>query len=151
DLSVATGDVNGDGTSDIVVARGYGASPTVDVYNGKTFAQIGTGFDAFPSAFIGGVSLAAADVNGDGKADIVVGAGPGGGPNVKVVDGTNDNVLMSFFAFDPTYMGGVSVASADVNGDGKADIAVGSAGNRGPVRVFSGKDGSLLQSFFAFD
>ena len=50
------------------------------------------------------------DVNGDGIADIITGAGPGGGPNVKVVDGSNpNNQLQNFFAFDPGFLGGVYV------------------------------------------
>jgi serralysin len=67
-------------------------------------------FFAYDQSFSGGVRVAAVDVNGDGKADIVTGAGPGGGPHVKAFDGTNPgNVLESFFAFDPGFLGGVFV------------------------------------------
>src|SRR5262249_5016676 len=72
-------------------------------------------------AFPGGVSVAFGDVNADGHADIVVGAGAGT-PEVKVFDGTGGAPLMDFFAFSPSFLGGVSVAAGDINGDGHADI-----------------------------
>ena len=56
-----------------------------------------------------GASVAAADVNGDGTADIITGAGSGGGPNAKVYNGTDDSLLANFYAFDPTFLGGVFV------------------------------------------
>src|SRR4029077_12317822 len=84
--------------------------------------------------------------------DIIVGAGPSGGAHVKVFDGTNLNLLQSFFAYDAAFRGGLFVTAGDVNGDGKADIITGADSGGGPhVKVFSGADGSVLQSFFAYD
>src|SRR5581483_3849510 len=55
-----------------------------------------------------------------------------------------------FPAFNTGYTGGVSVASGDVNGDGFADVIVGSATSDSVVSVFSGKDHSLLANFTTY-
>src|SRR5262249_53443418 len=82
---VASGDVNGDGFADVGVGGDAGApGGHVQVFSGKDDSLLQS-FLAFPG-FAGGVRVAAGDVNGDGKADIIVGAGPGAGPHVKVFD-----------------------------------------------------------------
>ena len=99
--------------------------------------------------FTGGVTVASADVNKDGIADIIVGAGPGGGPHVRIYDGIDGSELSSFYAYNPGFTGGVFVAGGDTNQDGYADIIVGAGG--GPhVRVMDGKSGVQIKAFFAY-
>ncbi len=113
-------------------------------------------FFAYDPAFPGGVSVAAGDVTGDGVADIITGAGPGGGPHVRafsLVGGVVTEVA-SFFAYDPAFPGGVSVAAGDVTGDGVAEIITGAGPGGGPhVRAFSLAGGVVTEvaSFFAYD
>lgn len=151
-VRVATGDVNGDGVGDIVTGTGPGSGPRVRVFDGSSLAPV-YDFFAYDPLFTGGVFVAAGDVTGDGKAEIITGAGPGGGPHVRIFDGSNAAPLSSgFFAYDPSFSGGVRVAGGDVNGDGIADIITGAGSDVSHVRVFDGTDTSKhLHDFFAFD
>jgi uncharacterized repeat protein (TIGR01451 family) len=150
-VRVAVGDVNGDGVPDVITGPGPGGGPHVKVFSG-TDGSLLTQFFAFDAAFTGGVFVAAGDVDGDGRADVIVGAGPGGGPHVKVFSGADGAILNSFFAYAATFRGGVTVAAGDVNRDGKADLVTGAGPGGGPhVKVFSGADVTVLGSFFAFD
>ena len=104
---------------------------------------------AFFPGFGGTVRVASADVNGDDVADYIAGAGPGGGPRVKVVDGKTGATLADFFAFEPGFTGGVNVAAGDVTGDGKADVVVSADAGGGPrVAVFDGSGFRRVADFF---
>ena len=147
---VATGDVTGDGVDDVATSTGPGGSANIRVFDGKTGALVRS-FFGYPPAFVGGVNVALGDVNDDGFADIVCGVGVGGGPNVRVFSGKDGVLLASFFAYPSSFLGGVRVASADLTGDGFADIICGVGSGGGPnVRVYDGRTGALLSSFFAY-
>ena len=127
------------------MVRGYDADT-----GGLLFEQL-----AFEPTFTGCVHLASVDLNGDGKPELILAAGAGGGPRLRVLDGQTGKELPgplgSFYAYSPMFTGGVEVAAADVDGDGFNDIITGAGTGGGPhIQVFSGKDGSLITSFFAF-
>ena len=84
-------------------------------------------FYAYDPWFTGGVDVAAADLTGDGVAEIITGAGPGGGPHVRAFSLAGGGVteVASFYAYDPGFPGGVHVAAADLTGDGVAEIIAG--------------------------
>jgi hypothetical protein len=154
---VAVGDVNGDAIPDIIVAPGPGMAPLVRVYDGVTGNLLAGplgGFYAYNSAFTGGVWVAAADVNGDGYADIVTGPDAGlQSPVVNVFSGAPGQTgllpaaITSFSAIgDPnsasSFRGGVRVAAGNVTGDGRPEIVT-SLGEAGApvIRVFRGDTG----------
>jgi len=96
--------------------------------------------------------VAAGDVNGDGKADIITGAGPKGGPHVTVRSGNDLSLFRNFFAYDASVTTGIYVASGDLNNDGKADIVTGvGKGLVSHTIVYSGLDNKILQSFLAYN
>ena len=148
-VRVAAGDVNGDTFIDIITGPGPGGGPHVKVFDGQTLGEVSSFFVYDPS-FSGGVNVAAGDVNGDGRADIITGAGPGGGPHVKVFSGASQAGLHDFFAFG-SFTGGVRVAAGDVNGDGCADIVTGTGAGGGHVKVFDGVSGAEIRSFLPYD
>jgi hypothetical protein len=150
-VRVALGDFTGDGRPDLVTAAGPGAGPHVKVFDGATGALLAS-FFAFDPAFQGGVFVAAGDVNGDGRADLVTGAGAGAGPHVKVFGGADGGLLASFFAFAPGFSGGVRVAVVDVTGDGVGDLVTAPGpGTPGLLRVFSASVGGEAGSGPVFD
>jgi hypothetical protein len=138
-VRVAAADVNRDTYPDVVVAPGPGGGPRVRVLDGKTGEQIAGplgNFFAFEEDFTGGLSVAGADVNGDGVPDVVVAAGQGGGPRVRVFSGADGTVLADFYAFEADFRGGMTVAAADITGDDRAELVVGAGPGSGPrVRV----------------
>lgn len=149
-VNVAVGDLNGDGVPDIAVGAGPGGDPHVRVFDGATGKEL-MSFLAFSPGFTGGVSVALGDLNGDGYADLVVGAGNGGTSHVKVYDGRTHGLIRSFLAFAPSFTGGVSVAVGDATGDGRADLVIGAGHGGGPhVVAFDGVSGELVRSFYAY-
>jgi hypothetical protein len=105
---VGGGDVNGDGRDDIIVGADAGAAPHVKVFDGIANTEI-RNFLAFAPGFTGGVRVAGGDLNGDGLDDIIVGAGPGGAPQVSIYRDVA-SPPQTFNAFAPDFTGGVFVA-----------------------------------------
>lgn len=143
---VAVGDVSGDGVDDIVVAPASGAA--------KVFMYSGAGFATKQSFFIASSivnpSVAVAPSQPGRDARVVIGYGPTNAPIVNVFNGTTGVAMSSFYAFDPSFTGGVNVATGDVNGDGIADIVTSQASGGATVRVFDGTDFSQITAFEAY-
>src|SRR5947207_1785121 len=85
-------DTNGDGIPDIIVGRGPGSLPEVKVFNGLGGALVQDYF-AYDPGFLGGIFVAAGDVNGDGKADVITGPGLGGLSFIRVFSGAGGALL----------------------------------------------------------
>ncbi|MFN6050171.1 MAG: FG-GAP repeat domain-containing protein, partial [Planctomycetia bacterium] len=149
-IRVAAGDFNNDGRSEIVAGAGPGGGPAVTILDSQTGAPRAA-FFAYDQSFTGGIYVAVKDINNDGIADIITGAGSGGGPHVKVFNGVNLQEMRSFFAYTETFTGGVSVATADINGDNIQDIVTGAGPGGGPhVKVFDGATNSILSQWYAY-
>jgi hypothetical protein len=137
-VRVALGDVTGDGMPDLVAAPGKGAIAEIRVWDGTDGADLGA-VVAFEPNFKGGVTVAAGDVDADGHKDVIVAPAGGRGPDVAVFAGDGLTSLALFPAYETDFKGGVSVAAADFDRDGDAEIVTGSGkGRASEVRVFDG-------------
>ena len=147
-VSIASGDVDGDGQEEIIVGAGSGGGPHVRIFSteGKLEGQ----FFAYAQSFRGGVDVATGDINGDKIKEIITGPGSGGGPHVRVFN-KSGAVKLQFFAYAQNFKSGVYVASGDVDGNGLDDIITGPGSGGGPhVRVFNSQ-GKVKSQFFAYD
>jgi len=116
----AVSDMDGDGTGDILVARGKGGAVTGYKADGATIT--GLGFTAFKGL---SAEVSAGDLDGDGLDEIVVGSGPSSGNPAEVrvftfKDGVVSDTGIDFLAY--TEKTGVNIAVADIDGDEIAEI-----------------------------
>ncbi|MFM7098957.1 MAG: hypothetical protein ACKO16_16225, partial [Gemmataceae bacterium] len=168
-VRVALGDLNGDGTNEVICGAGAGGGPNVRVFTvTPSRATMVANFFAFEPVFKGGVYVAAGNLDGNvsssghGIDDLIISAGPGGGPRVIAFSGGANYVnlgsqLCDYFVYAPTFRGGVSVAAGNVfGGVGSPDeIITGAGPGGGPhVRAFqlsnTNTPNSVLE-FMAFD
>lgn len=147
----AVGDLSGDGIGDLIVAAGFGGGPRVAAYDGRTLGQTNRGkvfddFFAYEPSLRNGVYVTAGDFSGDGVADLVIGAGPDGGPRIRILNGKElstgtEQELADFFLGDPSRRGGIRVAAKDLDGDGRTDLIGGSgAGSGGTISGVSAQN-----------
>jgi hypothetical protein len=166
-VNVSCADLNGDGHDDIITGAGPGEvfGPHVrafDCSSGAAVAIPGISFFAY-GTLKWGANVAGGDIDGDGYAEIVTGAGPGAvfGPHVRAFN-YDDAFLapipqVSFFAYGTNRLG-VRVICGDIDGDGIDEMvtAPGPGAIFGPhIRGFN-YDGSVLSpisavSFVAYD
>jgi FG-GAP-like repeat/FG-GAP repeat len=159
-VRTAVGDVNADGTPDLIVGSGPGVASQVIVYDGNTKAVLRT-INPFETAFTGGTFVASGDMNLDGYADIVITPDQGGGARVQILNGkTGLPQIGDFFGIDdPAFRGGARASLADFNGDGTQDLVVSAGFGGGPrVAIFNGlsllpggSPGRLAPDFFTFE
>lgn len=147
---VAGGDLDGDGCDEVITGAGEGGGPHVRAFRADG-TEI-TGFLAYGSSFTGGVRVAAGDLDGDGKDELITAPGPGGGPHVRVWELVNGTFVekYGFMAYAPSFSGGVFVTTGDLNNDGAAEVITGPDSGGGPhIKVFSGA--SVVAEMMAYN
>lgn len=126
-------------------------APEVKIFDTSN-KHLNAAFLAYDEGFRGGGNVAVGDVDGDGNDEIIVGAGPGGGPHVRVFDNYGNFTGFSIFPFHVDYRGGVDVAAGDVDGDGVDEIIVSQASNgQAWVKVYEANaQKTILAEFIAY-
>ena len=151
-------------TISVVAAAGPGGGPRVDVYNidlaNNNAVSLLTSFYAFEPSFTGGVRIAAGAVTGQSAIqDIIVAPDTGGGPRVRVFQVNGSTVtqapgpLGDFYAFEPSFTGGVRVAAGELDGnlqDGDELVVAAGTGGGPRVKVYRA-DGAVLADYFAYN
>jgi hypothetical protein len=135
-IHVAAGNVDGVGYDEIIVTRD---NRQVRVLNG-----VGAVLNSFRAAGVGQPFVAAGDVNGDGRADIIL--GDGAGRNVRIVD-RSGGVIYVIAATYPRRYSGITVAAVDLDGNGAVEVLTGTIGRGRVAKVFNPLNGALLGQF----
>lgn len=166
-VTAAVGEFDGNGnTVELVAGAGVGGGPHVKVFAvNKNTGAVGliAQFMAYETSFRGGVNVAAGDLNGDNKLDIIAATATLDG-RFRVYSGLGDSILLEVSPFNvppspPTaqspigtqWNGGLRVGAADFNQDGLVDFAVAAGPGGGPAVVTYTSTFAEINQFFAFD
>jgi hypothetical protein len=148
-VTLSSGDLDGDWVDELVAGMGPDPKNTATLrvlrYNGYGFGEVAS-VTAYDTKY--GVNTAVGDIDGDNVPEIITAPGPGprNTAQVKVwaLEGATLVEKGGFTAFEGKY--GANVATGDIDGDGAAEIIVGTGPdpkNASLVRVFRA-DGSLV-------
>lgn len=146
--SLAAGDVNGDGVDKIILGAAAGSEPQVYILNAK--GKVLKKFLAYEKKFRGGVNLAVADIDNDGREEIITAPAGNGAPNIKIFD-ENGKLKRQFFAYDKKLKMGINLAAGYLDDLQEMKIIVSpGAGSDQPVKIFS-PAGKMINSLYPYE
>jgi rhodanese-related sulfurtransferase len=124
-----------------ITGPGANGGGVVKVFNSDGSLRLS--MSPYGPGYKGSIRVAQGDVNGDGVADLITAPGPGAPPHVMAFDGVTLGQITSYYAFAPQYLGGVNLATGDLDCDGRDEV-IAAIGTKNLVDVrspdeFSGK------------
>ncbi|MFH1509295.1 MAG: FG-GAP-like repeat-containing protein [bacterium] len=123
-VDVACGDIDNDGKDEIAASQFANGEAWVKVYRYNDEQTVVGEWRAFAPGLEIGATVAMGDIDADNKEEVIVGAGTGGGPQIRVFEANGALKPIQFYAFHPDSRTGVDVATVDADSDGKDEIAV---------------------------
>ena len=112
--------------NELVIGVGKGVRPMVHAFNRSYELQ--RSWLAFESSFTGGIDVAAGDVDGDGTDEVIVGAGPGKKPLIRIFDPFGNRLFGEIIVYSASNLPGIRVEALDVDFDGRDDVVGMSSG-----------------------
>lgn len=149
-VRIATCDLNGDGTDEIVTAPGVGSAITIRIFNARgTPVILPNGIRPFSKKFKGGATIVCGDVSGDGRPEIIVAPGKGGSANVLLYVNTGAKTG-SLAPYGKKFKGGFELGLADLDGNGTKELLIAPESGARPVLLMSGNGKKLTGGFSPF-
>lgn len=151
-VNLAVGDLDGNHKDEIIVTPRTNSQTRIKIYElegGKEVLR--SSFLAYAEKVIGGLNLAAGDIDGNGKDELVTVPLSGGGPHVRAFREAGQATTLNIMVFHPDYRGGVNLAVGDLNNDNRAEIVV--APNKDAqarIKVYETKGDMVLKDFLAY-
>lgn len=157
-VNVAAGDLNGDGNKEIITSPRSGALQIrIFGFKGGKWTQIIKAFYAYSKSQSQFANITVADIDGDGKDEIIAAPGPGTAPVLKIFGLRNNEIKQitpQIYAYDKNTRNGVNLSAGDIDGDGNDEIIVSSSTGNFDIKVFkkasNGKLVVIKKGFFPF-
>jgi hypothetical protein len=148
-VDVTAADVNGDHHDEIIVSQLQGGEAWVKVYQYNANKTVLGNWRAFGTGVNSGATVTAADIDNDDKAEIIVGAGRGGSPHLRVFEADGTPKAWQLFAYPKTSRNGLDIAAGNFNRDSATEIAaVLGRGALPRVRVYALNSSQKLERDF---
>ncbi len=141
------------GQEPVVFTGNLDGSVSLYVTSGGVLVDTGERLTPF-AGYRGAIRVASGDFNGDGVMDFAFTTGAGPQSVIQIVDGRDGSILITQTVIFQGFTGGLFLAAADIDHDGRAELVVSADAGAGPhIQTFRVAGGGLqLQSsFFAFD
>jgi len=146
-ITIASCDIDGNGTNDIITGTQYGGGPHIRAFDGYG-TPLPINFFAYDEDFRGGIEIACGDVNNDGMNEIITVPASGGGPHVKVFS-SKGRLLNEFFAGDASDLSGRTLTVANIDNNDTEEIIIGTSGIGTPyIWVLNAQNGLHISNIF---